>query len=113
MQLGINNQILILGPQKEKTCLRKAARGLKMGAKPGHKPTNTRDDSKLPTPDSDPCPNFTKFINDIGELYVKSSDWSKHSGAYERAYREKTLNKVIHYLSDSFITILRRELNLD
>ena len=113
MQLGINNQILILGSQKEKTSLRKAARGLKMGDKPGHRPTNTGDDSRLPTPESDCCPAFTKFVNDVGDFYVKTADWPKMSA---EKLSDKAKNKVFatieKYLSETFANILRRELRI-
>ena len=46
MQLGINNQILILGSQKEKTSRRKAARGLKMDTKRRYKATSCKTGNK-------------------------------------------------------------------
>lgn len=113
MQLGFNSQILILGSQKEKTCLKSTARGLKMGDKPGHRPTNTSDDTRLPTPESDCCPAFTKFVNDVGDFYVKTADWPKTPSD---KLSDKAKNKIFavmeQYLSEKFANILRRELRI-
>ena len=39
-----------------------------MGDVKGHRPTRVQGDIVLPSCDSDPCPKFTKFINDMGIL---------------------------------------------
>jgi hypothetical protein len=111
MQLGINNQILILGSQKEKTSLRKAARGLKMGDKPGHRPTNTGDDSRLPVPECDRSPILTQFVNDVGDFYNQCFTWPFNPVRCS-SQRERIFAGIAKYLNDSFIETLRRELKL-
>lgn len=112
MQLGINNQILILGSQKEKTCLRKAAGGLKMGVKKGHRPTNTADDSNLPVPESDHNPLLTKFVNDVGFFYEKTFDWTFNPNKQSASHRNKLFDGIAKYLNEAFAEALRRELKL-
>ena len=112
MQLGINNQILILGSQKEKTSLRKAARGVKMGDKPGHRPYNTGDDSRFPTPETDRSPKLTQFVNDVGDFYNQCFTWP-FNPVKCNTQRERIFAGISKYLNTKFAKELRKELKLD
>lgn len=68
-----------------------------------------RRDVKLPSPETDMTPQLTRFILDIGFFYGRSID---NDFRYNNKMRNKLLNKIASYLSDSFIEVLKRELNI-
>ena len=82
-----------------------------MGDKPGHRPTNTGDDSRLPTPECDRSPILTQFVNDVGDFYNQSFTW-QFTPVKCLTQRERVFASIAKYLNDSFIETLRRELKL-
>ena len=67
----------------------------------------------FPTPETDYCPEFTKFINDMGDLYAKSVSWHKRSSnSVSDSYKQRTLKSFAHYFSEEFIKVLKRELQI-
>lgn len=66
-----------------------------------------------PTPDTDYCPQFTKFINDMGDLYARSTSWHRASEKYiTPAGKKKALSAFAHYFSDAFLKVLYKELGI-
>ena len=113
MQLDFNSLGLIQVSRKQKTRLREAATGLKMGVYRGSKTTNNKDDSNFPTPESDRSPKLTQFVNDVGEFYEKCFDWPFNPVRHSQSFRERVFAGISKYLNEKFARELRKELKLD
>lgn len=83
-----------------------------MGAKPGHRPTNTGDDSRLPTPECDRSPKLTQFVNDVGDFYNQCFSWPFNPVKCQ-SQRERIFASIAKYLNTKFTKELRKELKLD
>lgn len=90
-----------------------APRRVKMGDVKGHRPTRVQGDIVLPSCDSDPCPKFTKFINDMGSLYNQTYSWHQRGPKQvSPSAKKRVFDGIAHYFSEEFIKVLKRELQI-
>lgn len=64
----------------------------------------------LPTPESDPTPEFTKFILEAGEIYDDHLIFRPLSSYQKEQYRQKKLNTFFaKYFNKNFIDLFKKE----